>query len=216
MDNTNSIYLESDYELLDLIKFHQDLILYGEQTGTPDPDRAERKEAYKRMAEQIHLRAQTRMENQQIADDEENDMLDERMHVNCATCKQVQAVMIIDEHRHQALGSMHDVVQCVVCDNVFLNVLPNNWEDRTIYFDYMIEFLSKKPNEDETAEQEQGRLDARKMMQSIRETNLRLLEDNRKRAEANQKAEDIILKFRDMLLQGKVSLGSYGNNQGMA
>lgn len=214
--NETGNYSELDVEILNLIKFHEQLMLHAEQEGTPDPEREARRDAFNKFKIQVHNMAAMRREKAVAEWDVEEKLQEERIKVKCATCNKEQLVYIIDEHRHQALGSMHDVVQCRVCETIFLNVMPNNWPDRTLYYNHMIEFLSKRRNPKETKLEKEGRLLAKESMTALRDLNLQVLEDDRIRDEAFQNSEAILVQFRDQLLEGKVVLSNYGNNQGMA
>lgn len=209
-------YSELDVEILRLIKYHEQLMLHAEQEGTPDPEREARRDAFNKFKIHVHKMADMRREKVVAEWDVEEKLQEERIKLKCATCNKEQLVYIIDEHRHQTLGSMHDVVQCRVCESIFLNVMPNNWPDRTLYYNHMIDFLSKRRNPKETKIEKEGRLLAKASMEALRDLNLEILEEDRIREDAFKNAETILVQFRDQLLEGKVMLSNYGNNQGLA
>lgn len=209
-------YSELDMEILNLIKFHEELMDHAEQEGTPDPEREARRDAFNQFKEKVHKMADLRRQKVVAEWDVEERLQEERIKVKCATCNKEQLIFFVDEHRHQTLGSMHDVVECRVCESIFLNVMPNNLPDRTIYYNYMIDFLSKRRNPKETKQEKEGRLFAKASMEKLRDINVEEVEEHRVRMEAHNNAEAVLIEFRDLLLQGKVKLGSYGNNQGMA
>ncbi len=216
MNNTDSIYLESDHEILELIKFHEHALLLAEQSGIQDPERQQKRAIFNDFVSLVHNRAKQRMAADIDRREQEAKLMEERTHLECEKCGRVQRVNIICEERYPFSDTMNDVVECAVCEEVFFNTMPNNWEDRDKFFGVLIEKMTDGSKTDESILPESERIAAVEQMKKVRASHVQVLEAERNKAEAYQKAEQSLIDIRDMLLNAKLASLNYNNNQGMA
>lgn len=144
-------------ETLELIKYHKRRIMDLEQSGFADPEAKQKLKFLDEFQENIHFYLDGIKAIKDSEIEKQAKLLKFRKIAECEVCNAMQPVTIVREEKNEKLNVMCDIVVCDVCKTEFLNIMPNNFHDRIIFYEYLIKILSpviekeskkKKPNPD--------------------------------------------------------------------
>lgn len=215
MKGEKDFYLPTDHEILELVQFHEDALFYAEKTGKEDPEREQKIAMLGNFKTLIQDRVKQRMDAYLHDQEQERKLFEERSFVDCDTCQAPQHVKILGEERHPVFDTMNDLVECTVCSTHFFNDMPNNWDDRIKYFDFLTKHLIEGKGDDNFMPLEE-RMAAVAQMKKVSVEHTKVLETERAKTEAHQKAEQALIGIRDYLLQTKLAMYNFNNNTGSA
>jgi hypothetical protein len=130
-------------ETLVLIEYHKQLIRNDQQSEDADAEGPQKIIMLDKLKDSV---LKYIAERQKIINKEkeiEVDLLKSRKTAECPECEVVREVIIIGEEKNEELDVLCDTVICTVCKTEFMNSMPNNWHDRLILYEYIIDNFSR-------------------------------------------------------------------------
>jgi len=99
MNKAERIYLDTDKEILELIKFHQEATRNAEEKGVTTEDLDQWKKDLDEYEFMVHRRVTDRMDMEMLRTQKEERLLNQRLHLLCHKCGEQRKVSIIGEQR---------------------------------------------------------------------------------------------------------------------
>src|ERR1039457_6552932 len=104
MKKLSDYYCDTDIELLELIKYHEDFIDELKKKGMEHADHKETLVVLGNFKGLVDNAAKRRVDMEESKVKENLDFMDSRLHVECPECKTVNTVEIIGEEKNEGLG----------------------------------------------------------------------------------------------------------------
>lgn len=153
MKNLSALYSQSQIELLDLITFHEQVLVQGKNAGRPDPAYHVKMQELAELRILIDQRVELGLRQLDEKQKVQKESTAVRSTAHCPECDKETFVNITGEGTDPDNGFTCDRVVCSVCGEEFLNDIPNNWEDRIASFDNLLVVLQTlQQNEEKFAE----------------------------------------------------------------
>ncbi len=220
MEEQSLLYTELHLAILDLLKFHEDVLQELDLSGNRDPEHDEKMIQFKRIRAIVMERAHQNFELVEGDKIEAAKLLESRQHVDCETCKQVQKVEIIGEDVDEETGFKRDIVVCTVCGDEFMPMKPNNWDDRIKWGEYVYELLhefgEEQPEIFEQLKLDIDLSDLNENKSKLSDSHNAVIDSRKKYIEALKAAEESLIPLHDDLLMAKLYLLNYNQNEASA
>lgn len=209
MQNLEPYFTETDRELLELSHYHKKKIESLKEKGNIHPDDEKILLILKDIPDLVKNHAQGKFDYETHQSGLENDLMKSRLIAECPKCKKDRAVIIKSETTNQNYGWKCDRVECTKCKKQFINMIPNNWNDRVKFYDnFIIELLEIRSSGKSIAEQLPGEINMQSEINHVK--NLKkahheaeyFIEDLKAKMNTFDKS---IEQFRDYLLLAKIN-----------
>lgn len=130
-------------ETLELIEYHKNSIRDNQQSGHVDEEASQKIIMLDKLKDIVHRYISQRQNIINKEKEIEADLLKSRKLAECPECEDVHPVIIIGEEKNEELDVLCDVVICTKCRTEYRNGTPNNWHDRLIYYEFIIDSFTE-------------------------------------------------------------------------
>lgn len=222
MDVSSGFYTRIDHEIMELVAYHKNF-LKGLEKRRLGEDNHEKVKMLDKFLDIVEERARQRQRTRESELKEQEELLLSRQQADCETCQGLQQVTIVREELDE-MRNKCDVVVCQVCKTEFLNSFPNNWDDRTRFFEYVSTLMDGDVNGEPAkdvivrdqvlseVEADETRTGLAIAIQSHKEA----VSQKQELSRISKLAEDALADFRDYLLQLKLSNQSFNGPSAVA
>lgn len=220
MEKQSLLYTELHLALLDVVKFHEDVLQELALSGKKDPEHDEKMELFKKIKSLVNENAHKNFEFVENEKKSEAEFLETRLNADYETCEKVQRVEIVGEDIDEETGLKRDIVVCTVCGDEFMPMKPNNWDDRITWGEYVLDFVKEmsesSPDFKEKMEKDMDLSDIEKQKSALRATHEAVLSSRKVYLNAMEEAENSLNPIYDDLLLSKLNILNYNQNSASA